>query len=109
MEMKMSWEDALSHCREKQTDLLSLLSETDQLLAKTEIQHNNATERVWIGLRFLGDRWLWVNGDPLEYEAWSKEEAQDHQCPIWKRCGAFNKDGLWENWDCQEKLNFFCI
>uniref|UniRef100_A0AAQ5XYA2 C-type lectin domain-containing protein n=1 Tax=Amphiprion ocellaris TaxID=80972 RepID=A0AAQ5XYA2_AMPOC len=106
---KLSWEDALSHCREKQTDLPSLLSETNQLLAHTEIQRKNITERVWIGLRFLRDRWLWVNGDPLEYEAWSKQGGQDHQCPIWKRCGALTKDGLWENWDCQDKLNFICI
>uniref|UniRef100_A0A3Q1EQZ0 C-type lectin domain-containing protein n=1 Tax=Acanthochromis polyacanthus TaxID=80966 RepID=A0A3Q1EQZ0_9TELE len=108
-EEKMSWEDALSHCRQKQTDLPSLLSETDRLLAQTEIQNNNISERVWIGLRFLGDRWMWVNGDPLEYEAWSKQGGQDHQCPISKRCGALTKDRLWENWDCQDKLNFICI
>uniref|UniRef100_A0A3Q1GG76 C-type lectin domain-containing protein n=1 Tax=Acanthochromis polyacanthus TaxID=80966 RepID=A0A3Q1GG76_9TELE len=104
---KMSWEDALIHCREKQTDLTSLISDTDLLLTQTKI--NLFTERVWIGLRFLGDRWLWVNGDPLEYEAWSQEGGQDHQCPIRKRCGALTREGLWENRDCQEKLNFSCI
>uniref|UniRef100_A0A3Q1AY70 C-type lectin domain-containing protein n=1 Tax=Amphiprion ocellaris TaxID=80972 RepID=A0A3Q1AY70_AMPOC len=91
----------------KQTNLSSLLSETDRLLAQTEIQNRNITERVWMGLHFLGDRWMWVNGDPLEYEAWSHQGGQDHQCPIRRRCGALTKDGLWENWDCQDKLNFF--
>uniref|UniRef100_A0A3Q1GG89 C-type lectin domain-containing protein n=1 Tax=Acanthochromis polyacanthus TaxID=80966 RepID=A0A3Q1GG89_9TELE len=98
--------DALSHCREKQTDLPSLISDTDLLLVQTKIK--NITERAWMGLRFLGDRWLWVNGDPLEYEFWSQEGGQDHQCPIRKRCGALIKEGLWENRDCQEKLYFIC-
>uniref|UniRef100_A0A3Q1DGM9 C-type lectin domain-containing protein n=1 Tax=Amphiprion ocellaris TaxID=80972 RepID=A0A3Q1DGM9_AMPOC len=109
VEEKMSWEDALSHCREKQTHLPSLLSETDQLLAQTEIENKNISERLWMGLRFLGDGWMWVNGDPLEYEAWSRQGDQDHQCPVRKRCGTLTKDGLWENWDCQDKFNFICI
>ncbi|XP_051812171.1 macrophage mannose receptor 1-like [Acanthochromis polyacanthus] len=107
-EEKTSWEDALSRCRENQTDLSSLLSETDRLLVQTEIQNRNITERLWIGLRFLGDRWMWVNGDPLEYEAWSQQGGQDHQCPIRRRCGALTRDGLWENRDCQDKLSFIC-
>uniref|UniRef100_A0A3P8SST3 C-type lectin domain-containing protein n=1 Tax=Amphiprion percula TaxID=161767 RepID=A0A3P8SST3_AMPPE len=109
VEEKMSWEDALSHCRDKQTDLPSLLSETDRLLDHNDIKHKNISEQVWMGLRFLGDRWMWVNGDPLEYEAWSQEGGQDHQCPVRKRCGALTKEGLWENWDCQDKLNFICV
>uniref|UniRef100_A0A3P8SVV6 C-type lectin domain-containing protein n=1 Tax=Amphiprion percula TaxID=161767 RepID=A0A3P8SVV6_AMPPE len=109
VEEKMSWEDALSHCRDKQTDLPSLLSETDRLLDHNDIKHKNISERVWMGLRFLGDRWMWVNGDPLEYEAWSQEGGQDHQCPVRKCCGALTKEGLWENWDCQDKLNFICV
>uniref|UniRef100_A0AAQ6AQZ9 C-type lectin domain-containing protein n=1 Tax=Amphiprion ocellaris TaxID=80972 RepID=A0AAQ6AQZ9_AMPOC len=79
----------------------------NDLNGKTEIK--NITERVWIGLRFLGDHWMWVNGDPLEYEAWSQEGGQDHQCPIRKRCGALTNERLWENRDCQEKLYFICV
>ncbi|XP_041790037.1 snaclec 7-like [Chelmon rostratus] len=104
---KMTWESAQMHCRKSQTNLISLLSETDHLLARRVFQKVNITERVWIGLRNLDQRWMWVNGDSLVYEAWSKGD-QDYRCPIWKRCGALTKDGLWENWDCQEKLNFIC-
>uniref|UniRef100_A0A3Q3EYU4 C-type lectin domain-containing protein n=1 Tax=Labrus bergylta TaxID=56723 RepID=A0A3Q3EYU4_9LABR len=106
-EVKKTWEEALEHCRETHTDLTSLNSETERLLALSEIQHDRITERVWIGLRFLGDRWLWVNGDPLVYEAWP-EGDQEHQCPLRKRCGALTKEGHWENWDCEEKLHFIC-
>uniref|UniRef100_A0A3Q3E074 C-type lectin domain-containing protein n=1 Tax=Labrus bergylta TaxID=56723 RepID=A0A3Q3E074_9LABR len=90
-EVKKTWEEALEHCRETHTDLTSLNSETERLLALSEIQHDHITERVWIGLRFLGDRWLW-----------------EHQCPLRKRCGALTKEGHWENWDCEEKLHFIC-
>uniref|UniRef100_A0A3Q3DZV8 C-type lectin domain-containing protein n=1 Tax=Labrus bergylta TaxID=56723 RepID=A0A3Q3DZV8_9LABR len=89
------------------TDLTSLNSKTERRLALSEIQHDHITERVWIGLRFLGDRWLWVDGDPLVYEAWP-EGDQEHQCLLRKRCGALTKEGHWENWDCGEKLHFIC-
>ncbi|XP_069570640.1 snaclec purpureotin subunit beta-like [Brachyistius frenatus] len=107
VEEEKPWEEALEHCRENHTDLTSLLSESETLLALKEIQQEpRVTERVWIGLRFLGDIWLWVNGDPLKYEAW--ERSQDHQCPLLKRCGALTKEGLWESWDCSERLRFIC-
>uniref|UniRef100_A0A8D0AST1 Novel immune-type receptor 3, related 1-like n=1 Tax=Sander lucioperca TaxID=283035 RepID=A0A8D0AST1_SANLU len=106
--VKKSWEKALEHCRERNTDLTSLLSETESILAQKEIHKAGITERVWIGLRYLEDHWLWVNGDLLEYEAWPKGGDQDHQCPIRNRCGALTKEGLWENWECGDKLNFIC-
>ncbi|KAK1885635.1 Versican core protein [Dissostichus eleginoides] len=106
-EYKATWEQSMLHCKQNHTALTSLTSETEHLLTLREIKHDNITERVWIGLRYLGDHWLWVNGDPLQYEAWPQGD-QDHQCPIYKRCGALTKGGLWENWDCKEKLNFIC-
>uniref|UniRef100_A0A3Q3MD20 C-type lectin domain-containing protein n=1 Tax=Labrus bergylta TaxID=56723 RepID=A0A3Q3MD20_9LABR len=106
-EVKKTWEEALEHCRETHTDLTNLNSETKRRLALSEIQHNHITKRVWIGLRFLGDRWLWLNGDPMVYKAWRNGD-QEHQCPLRKRCGALTKEGHWENWDCEERLNFIC-
>ncbi|XP_029294092.1 macrophage mannose receptor 1-like [Cottoperca gobio] len=109
VEEKKSWEGALEYCRENYTDLPSLLTETELLLATEGIQKDHISDRVWIGLRYLGDRWLWVNGEPLEYKAWPQGGDRDHQCPIRKRCGALTKEGVWENWDCWDKLNFICI
>uniref|UniRef100_A0A3P8RMZ0 C-type lectin domain-containing protein n=1 Tax=Amphiprion percula TaxID=161767 RepID=A0A3P8RMZ0_AMPPE len=102
----LNWNDAQAYCRRYHTDLsfFNRQSDIDRLRKDTEIK--NITEQVWIGLRFLGDRWMWVNGDPLEYEAWSQEGGQDHQCPIRKRCGVLTNERLWENRDCQEKLYF---
>ena len=101
-----TWEEALEFCREQHTDLTSLLSETEMLLVHREIQEQAQT-LVWTGLRFLGDRWLWVNGDPLDYQAWPP--GGGHQCPARNlRCGAVGTAGLWEAHDCQEKLSFIC-
>ncbi|XP_028286411.1 snaclec rhinocetin subunit beta-like [Parambassis ranga] len=106
---RKSWEEALKYCRDHQTDLPSVVSETDRLVAQSEIiRHNDITGQVWIGLRYLGGHWLWVNNDTLEYEAWP-ENNQDQLCPVWNRCGALTKEGQWWAMDCLEKLNFICI
>uniref|UniRef100_A0A3Q3KH13 C-type lectin domain-containing protein n=1 Tax=Monopterus albus TaxID=43700 RepID=A0A3Q3KH13_MONAL len=103
-----SWEEALEHCRLNHGDLPSLLNETQDNLALNKINQANITDPVWIGLRYLNDRWLWVNGDPLVYEHWAQGGGeQDHQCPIQKRCGALSTKG-WESLDCQNELNFIC-
>ncbi|XP_029286597.1 dromaiocalcin-1-like [Cottoperca gobio] len=107
-QFKKTWEQAMLYCRHKHNELTSLTSETEHLLALSEIKHSNITERVWIGLCFLGDRWLWVNGDTLEYKAWPISGDQDHECPMQKRCGALSKEGVWENWECWDELNFIC-
>uniref|UniRef100_UPI0037E7F20B dromaiocalcin-1-like n=1 Tax=Semicossyphus pulcher TaxID=241346 RepID=UPI0037E7F20B len=108
VEVEKTWEEALQYCRETHTDLTCLHSETEKLHVLSGIQHDHITERVWIGLRYLADSWLWVDGDPVVYEAWPQGGDQDYQCPIRKRCGALTKEGQWENWDCEEKLNFIC-
>ncbi|XP_058497083.1 macrophage mannose receptor 1-like [Solea solea] len=107
VEMRSTWEEALEHCRETYTDLPSLLSETDRHLGQREINKAQITDPVWIGLRFLSDRWMWTNNDSLVYEDWP--EGDDHRCPERKRCGALTTDKMWVNLDCQDKLPFICI
>ncbi|KAG8014461.1 hypothetical protein GBF38_002930 [Nibea albiflora] len=107
VEEKRTWENAFSYCNNKHTALTSLASETEHLLALREIQQDHITERVWIGLRYLADRWMWMDGHPSVYRAWDKED-QDHQCPLRKRCTALTKGGVWESWDCKDQLHFIC-
>lgn len=57
------WEEA-TECRRNHNALTSLVSDTQNLLALRKIQDDPTTELVWIGLRFLGDRWLWVSVGP---------------------------------------------
>jgi hypothetical protein len=89
-------------------NLTSLVSETDLLLAQRESREaQTTTAHLWTGLRYLANCWLWVNGNPLEYEAWP--QGGQHQCPAWNlHCGAMVTEGAWETRDCQESLNFIC-
>ncbi|XP_015255674.1 PREDICTED: struthiocalcin-1-like [Cyprinodon variegatus] len=105
---RKTWEDALEHCRKNDGDLISLLSEVENHIAHSRIHHSALTQQVWIGMRYLGDSWMWVNGDPVLYTASTTKGDQDYQCPRLRRCGALTKEGKWEIRDCGEKLSFIC-
>uniref|UniRef100_A0A3Q3KKR0 C-type lectin domain-containing protein n=1 Tax=Mastacembelus armatus TaxID=205130 RepID=A0A3Q3KKR0_9TELE len=103
--MKMAWEEALEHCRKNQSDLPSLLSETELLQAQNAVQKADISDPVWIGLRYLSDHWLWVKGDPLVYENWPQGD-QDHQCPFYV-CLVSN--GKWNDLSSKTSFPFYCI
>ncbi|KAJ7994775.1 hypothetical protein DPEC_G00252970 [Dallia pectoralis] len=105
-EMK-TWEEGLQYCRDNYTDLVSLLSKSDHIKAQSTIM-GAQTSDVWTGLVFLGSEWFWVNGKPLEYQAWSG--GQLPQCPARPlHCGTVNKaNKYWDIKNCEEKRNFLC-
>ncbi|KAI4897813.1 hypothetical protein NFI96_018287 [Prochilodus magdalenae] len=98
-----TWEEAYEYCKAHYTGLAFLSSQTQLDLAKEET-NDTQTVRVWTGLRFLAGEWLWVNGEPLG------NLVSLPSCPAQPyRCGARNsKMDIWENRDCEEKLNFLC-
>lgn len=87
VEETMAWEEALRYCWEKHHNLASMASDTEMLLIQKELARTNTTEHVWMGLRFLPDRWLWADGTALNYEAWGN--GGKPACPDAKlKCGA---------------------
>ncbi|XP_041639542.1 snaclec agkicetin-C subunit beta-like [Cheilinus undulatus] len=102
-----TWEEALEYCRDRQSDLVSLMFEAAQKEV-LKISNNSQTAQVWTGLRNLADSWLWVDGEKMMYQAWKGDEMP--RCPALRhRCGALlPKEGRWESWDCTKKLNFVC-
>uniref|UniRef100_A0A672GBX2 C-type lectin domain-containing protein n=1 Tax=Salarias fasciatus TaxID=181472 RepID=A0A672GBX2_SALFA len=125
---KKTWEEALDHCRKHHRDLASVASDTEMLLIQGELRKSCTTERVWIGLHFLPDRWLWVDRQPLGYRAWGSKETE--ACPA-GRCAAIqlpmgktqrgeafsncsnvppNPEPLanWVPLNCRERLHFIC-
>lgn len=131
---KKTWEEAVDYCREHHHDLVSVSSEAEMTLIWRELG-DDATDHVWIGLHFFTDDWLWTDGQPMEYEAWS--EAGKPGCPKVKfECAALRmreptnsttiqpvmtvnvggsaggaeevKEKVWEAHHCEEKLFFVC-
>lgn len=100
---KKTWEEASAYCRMNYIALASLASETQVQLGKMESSQSQ-TDGVWTGLRFLNRKWLWISQEPLG--TWVSVPL----CPASRyRCGALNsRTHLWENRDCNEKLNFLC-
>ncbi|CAL9700432.1 unnamed protein product [Knipowitschia caucasica] len=98
----LSWERASEHCKTKGANLTELPWDNEVSLIKNQMQREGLS-LVWTGLRFLGDRWMWVSGGPLE-----PEKHVISQCPVNERCGALNPQGALENRNCEEKLFFVC-
>lgn len=89
---RKTWEEALEYCREHHQDLVSVTSETEMLLIKKELDKTETTDRVWIGLHFFSGHWLWVDGEPLTYEAWGHEVRP--ACPDFRlECAALQAKG----------------
>ncbi|XP_055762171.1 secretory phospholipase A2 receptor-like [Salvelinus fontinalis] len=86
IEQKMTWYDAQSCCRERNTDLVSIRNEGQ----KEEVKNDgmNSTTPYWIGL--LYDDWEWSDGGRSAYRDWSEGNNYPHtgenvtilfQCP----------------------------
>lgn len=98
-----TWNDALRYCRMFYTDLAFAGSVTNPSLIEMEAAQSQ-TLSVWMGLRFLDGEWFWVTKE--------QPDIPDSLplCPIQNdRCGTRNiETRVWENRDCDEKLNFLC-
>ncbi|TNN70287.1 Macrophage mannose receptor 1 [Liparis tanakae] len=102
---RKTWEEALEYCRVHHLDLASVASDTEMLLMQKELNEDETTAHVWIGLRFLPGGWLWVDGQPLAYEAWGQEGKAE--CPAVKeRCAALQVTGGTSNGATSETITF---
>lgn len=101
-----TWEQAVTYCRKNHSSLASLYTRTQHLHALSKVK-KGLHERVWIGLRFLPDQWMWIDGRKFAFQGWNGEH-QEHHCPALNRCGTLTKGGQWESWDCMDKLHFLC-
>ncbi|XP_053091058.1 macrophage mannose receptor 1-like [Pangasianodon hypophthalmus] len=108
-----TWEEALQYCTTNYTGLASLPYKTQLWQAKLELELTQ-TDSVWTGLYFMDGKWFWLNGEPLETLPGTGQPPRTlvslPSCPARPyHCGAFNiKTNIWENRDCNEKLNFLC-
>ncbi|KAK2913483.1 hypothetical protein Q8A67_001882 [Cirrhinus molitorella] len=103
MTQERTWEEALEYCRQNNNDLAILNSNE----AMTEAKDTSAaalTDDVWIGLRFIAGRWVWVNGEEFQYNGWSS--SGELQCPAMnQRCAVLNRM-VWKPMDFFSGLDF---
>ncbi|CAL8316561.1 unnamed protein product [Gadus morhua 'NCC'] len=107
VEEKKTWEEALDHCRalgrdkSKRMDLLSFHDE-EELSYTREMMTWAQTEEVWIGLRWLAGRWLWMDRN-------AGGVITLPECPAnGNHCGTLSGGGQQPR-NCLEKRRFFCL
>ncbi|CAL9693596.1 unnamed protein product [Knipowitschia caucasica] len=103
VKQKKTWHEALVHCRSLSSqnrtfDLATLITDEDHEYVRSKI-----SGQVWIGLRFLGDRWVWVGGEQLQYDDLKT-------CPVISRCGVVdkNRSTRYSILKCNVENDFFC-
>lgn len=98
-----TWEEALQYCITYHTYLACPTLDIQLLLDEIEATQSQ-TVSVWMGVQFLDGKWIWVKGELVT------SLVSLPSCPVQGyRCGARNtRSNVWENADCQKKLNFIC-
>ncbi|CAL8366502.1 unnamed protein product [Boreogadus saida] len=103
LEEEKTWEEALDHCRALEPDASDLLSfhDEEELSHVQEEMSLALTEEVWIGLRWLAGRWLWMDRN-------AGGVITLPECPAnGNHCGTLSGGGQQAR-SCVEKRRFFC-
>ncbi|CAL8366508.1 unnamed protein product [Boreogadus saida] len=103
LEEEKTWEEALDHCRALGPDASDLLSfhDEEELSHVQEEMTRALTEEVWVGLRWLAGRWLWMDRN-------AGGNITLPECPAnGNHCGTLSGGGQQAR-SCGEKRRFFC-
>lgn len=104
---KKTWEDALYYCRDKHTDLASVVDEETQAWAELEAKRAETTF-VWLGLRYTCtlEFWFWAGDHRVEFHRWDPGNKTE-ECDM---SGAMDtrEEHLWFSKIDYEKFNFIC-
>ncbi|XP_032439685.1 macrophage mannose receptor 1-like [Xiphophorus hellerii] len=107
VKQKMTWEDALTYCRDHHHDLVTITNMDDQRWIQKKVK-NASTPFVWTGLRYTCtlDFWFWVSDEVVIYKNWAKGEPMD-DCDM---SGAMETRGKhkWRKKNDLEEFNFLC-
>ncbi|XDV19272.1 hypothetical protein PO909_024771 [Leuciscus waleckii] len=108
----LTWPEALRHCRQNYTDLVSVHSVEMQRRVMNVVKRAS-TEAVWLGLRHscTVGLWFWVSGETVCYQNWAPGNGTgDEDCVSGVRSGAVQSGGhqRWISHPEHHKLNFIC-
>ncbi|TRY81879.1 hypothetical protein DNTS_004955 [Danionella cerebrum] len=98
--MKKTWTEAQSYCREQYSDLATA-ENMDDMKEVMKIVDPNIL--IWIGLQKTGHhKWKWSSGDPALYLKWASGEPGGSG-----ECGAM-KNGAFDDLPCNDPCYFIC-
>ncbi|KAK7159752.1 hypothetical protein R3I94_005935 [Phoxinus phoxinus] len=102
--VRMSWPEAQSYCREKYTDLATVdtMDDVNRLVNIVDAGYSGS---VWIGLkRGTQKRWAWSTGENTlaQYSVWSAGEPKNQN-----ECG-YLAYGVWISFSCSTGIHFMC-
>uniref|UniRef100_A0A8C9RL21 C-type lectin domain-containing protein n=1 Tax=Scleropages formosus TaxID=113540 RepID=A0A8C9RL21_SCLFO len=93
-----SWGDAVRYCRQYYTDLVSILSVTEN---EAVMEAANSGYTLWIGLYNDRQNWMWSDGEDVVYASWMPGVFSQSGL-----CGKVDSDGYWKEDDCSKSLPF---
>ncbi|KAJ4948700.1 hypothetical protein JOQ06_020230 [Pogonophryne albipinna] len=99
-----TWDEALTYCREKHHDLVSITDSHQQRWVEKRAKMAD-TEFVWLGMRYTCtlDLWFWVSNRLVCYDKWAQQETAE--------CGmavVMKRDGEWHKKADHKKFHFIC-
>nr|XP_021322025.1 C-type mannose receptor 2-like [Danio rerio] len=102
--LRMSWSDAQSYCRERFTDLATVdtMDDVKRLINTVDAGYNGS---VWIGLKRGTQKcWGWSNREDTlpQHTNWKYRHLKDEE-----ECGDF-AIGVWQSYPCSSNLPFVC-
>ncbi|KAL7875546.1 hypothetical protein AOLI_G00105090 [Acnodon oligacanthus] len=106
-----TWREALSYCREKHVDLVSVHTEEIQRWVETAVYYAS-TANVWMGLRHTCTLsvWFWIRGEFVCYQNWAPGNGTGvEDCSGGERTGAVQSGSKqWVSLPEDQRLNFIC-
>ncbi|KAI9524338.1 hypothetical protein NQZ68_018021 [Dissostichus eleginoides] len=99
-----TWDEALTYCREKHHDLVSITDSHQQRWVEKRAKMAD-TEFVWLGMRYTCtlDLWFWVSDRLVCNPNWAPDQMDD--CGM---AGVMERDGEWYKKADNEKFHFIC-
>ncbi|XP_056142680.1 C-type mannose receptor 2 [Lampris incognitus] len=106
----MTWNEAMSYCREHHVDLVSVTTEEMQAWVSSHAR-NATSSHVWLGLRYSCsfNFWFWISSHTGCYQNWAPGHGAERQygCGV---AGAMKatRGQQWVGLPETDELNFIC-
>ncbi|KAJ4948767.1 hypothetical protein JOQ06_020290 [Pogonophryne albipinna] len=99
-----TWDEALTYCREKHHDLVSITDSHQQRWVQEKAKMAD-TEFVWLGMRYTCtlDLWFWLIDRMVCYDNWAPDQMD--MCGM---AGVMKRDGEWHKKANHKKFHFIC-